>query len=146
MSMTCTILTAEALSRDLESMTSLFRRLTKPGSDFNRKLHRWMTLTPAVPEDGSIAVVREDDEIIGWARTEVWQPDAHWATLEAFVDPAHRGRGVAAFAAAGLVACCGLEDGQPVAVFAPAMLMLARRVDLHPVLFLRDHDGKWARQ
>ena len=144
--MTCTILTAEALSRDLESMTTLFRRLTKPGSDFSRKLHRWMTVTPAVPEDGSIAIVREDDEIIGWARTESWLPDTHWDTLEAFVDPAHRGRGVAAFSAAGLVASRVLPCGQPVAVFAPAMLLLARRAGLHPVLFLRDSGGKWVRQ
>lgn len=144
--MTCTILTAESLSRDLESMTSLFRHLTKPGSDFNRKLHRWMTLTPAVPEDGSIALVREDDEIIGWARTESWQPDGSWETLEAFVDPTHRNRGVSAFAAAGLVAARALGDGHPVAVFAPPMLLLARRVGLRPVLFLKDDAGKWVRQ
>lgn len=143
--MTCTILTAEALSRDLAAMTSLFRRLTKPGSDFNRKLHRWMTMTPALPEDGVIAVVREDDEIIGWARTESWQPDVSWDTLEAFVEPPHRGRGVAAFAAAGLVAALG-GDGRRVAVFAPPMLLLAHRVGLRPVLFLKDDAGKWVRQ
>lgn len=144
--MNCTVITAEVLSRDLESMTSLFRRLTKPGSDFNRKLHRWMTMTPALPEDGSIAVVREDEEIVGWARTESWQPDCSWDTLEAFVAPTHRRRGVAAFAAAGLVAARAVGDGHPVAVFAPPMLLLSRRVGLHPVLFLKDDAGKWVRQ
>lgn len=144
--MNCTTITAESLSRDLDSMTTLFRRLTKPGSDFNKKLHRWMTVTPAVPEDGSIAIVRDDDEIVGWCRTETWAPDSRWDTLEAFVEPAHRKRGVAAFAAAGLVASRRLCDGMQVAVFAPPMLLLARRAGLHPVLFLKDAAGKWVRQ
>jgi GNAT superfamily N-acetyltransferase len=138
--MNCTILTAEAFSRDLDSLTSLFRRLTKPGGDFDRKLHYWLTVAPAARGDGSIALVSEDDEIIGWCRTETWWHDEVWDTLEAFVADGHRGRGVAAFAAAGLVASGCFSGDEDIAVFAPSMLLLARRVGLHPVLFQKVND------
>ena len=149
--MTCTILAAEALSRDLESMTSLFRHLTKPGSDFNRKLHRWMTVTPALPQDGHIAIVRDDDEIVGWARTEYWSAgsdgaggDVSYDTLEAFVHPERRGCSVASFAACGLVSSVLHSNGGTVAVFHPHMLLVARRAGLWPTLFAKEND-QWVR-
>lgn len=129
----------------------LLHKLTKPGSDFHRKLTTWL-YTPARPTsaDGVISVVLDHGEVVGWARTERWSEplgaDAviHWDTLEAFVAQEYRGRGVAALAASGLYAS-RLHDGSNlVAVFHPAMLLTARRVGLSPTLF-SNVDGKWVR-
>ena len=149
--MNCTILTAEALSRDAVALRTIARHLTRPGSDFSRKLHRWIAAEPATPEDGAIAIVRDEasGEIVGWARTETWLCDTSWNTLEAFVHLGWRKRGIAAFAAPGLVASGWLPEfddaGRPtfVAVFRPAMMLLARRVGLWPRLFQRDEAGRW---
>ena len=115
-------------------------RLTKAGSDFNAKLVYWTYgRGAAVESDGSIAVVYDHGEIVGWARTETWRG---YDTLEAFVAPEHRGRGVAAFAASGLAASTLNANGGSVAVFAPSMMLVARRAGLHPELFERV-DGEW---
>lgn len=116
-------------------------RLTRPGSDFNVKLTCWTYgRGEAVETDGSIAVVYDQGEIIGWARTEVWRDRD---TLEAFVSTAYRGRGVASYAAAGLVATCLHDNGMAVAVFDPLMLLVAKRAGLIPELFQQDADGDW---
>lgn len=124
--MTCTVLPLADLD---DSMRRVIRdSLTKPASDFQKKLF-------AEELDGSIALVCRDSEIIGWARTERWQ---NHKTLEAFVDPASRNAGVAAFAAAGLVAAGAVPS--EVAVFHPHMLGVARRAGLLATLFLRERD------
>jgi GNAT superfamily N-acetyltransferase len=118
-------------------------RLTKAGSDFNGKLVYWTYgRGAAVDTDGSIAVVYDQGEIIGWARTELWRNDD---TLEAFVAPAYRGRGVASYAAAGLVSTCLHDNGMHVAVFHPLMLLVARRVGLFASLFQKAANGEWVR-
>ena len=123
---TCTVLPLAALD---EPMIRVIRdSLTKPASDFQKKLF-------AEQLDGSIALVSRDSEIIGWARSERWQ---NHQTHEAFVEPSSRGDGVAAFAAAGLVAAAAVPP--EVAVFHPHMLGVARRAGLLATLFLRERD------
>jgi GNAT superfamily N-acetyltransferase len=130
----------------------ILHRLTRNGSDFARKLTTWLyTSSKPTPNDGVIAVVEDYGEVIGWARTERWSEPLdeagsvmHWDTLEAFVAPEYRSRGVAAFAASGLYATA-LHDGtSSVAVFRPAMLLVARRAGFVPTLFDR-RDGRWVR-
>jgi hypothetical protein len=123
---TCTVLSLADL--DEPSRRVIRDSLTKPDSDFQKKLF-------AEQLDGSISLVSRDSEIIGWARSEQWQGHQ---TLEAFVDPASRASGVAAFAAAGLVAAAAVPP--EVAVFHPHMLAVARRAGLLATLFSRDRD------
>lgn len=110
-------------------------RLTRPGSDFQKVLE-------AGEPQGWIAVALDQGEIVGWCRTERWRD---WDTLEAFVDPAFRGRGVATWCAMALAASNVLteESAKFVAVFRPAMISLAARAGLHPVRFDRQGDGEW---
>lgn len=111
------------------------KNLTRPDSDFQRSL-------TANTAQGTIAICKDAGEIIGWARTERWRS---WSTLEAFVGTAYRGRGVATFCAAGLVASYPYFRGSCgyAAVFRPSMQNLARKVGVSPVLFSRMPDGKW---
>ena len=133
-----------------EQASLLLHRLTRSGGDFARKLTTWLyTTAKPTPADGTIAVVTDHGEVVGWARTERWSEPLdeagavlHWDTLEAFVAPEYRSRGVAAFAAAGLYAASLHDCGCTVAVFRPVMLLVARRAGFIPTLFeRRDRKG-----
>lgn len=113
-----------------------------PESDFSKKLASGRLSD----DDGVIAVVVTDDgQPVGWARSEPWKDDAGWGwhTLEAFVHPAYRRRGIAVFATAGLVVNVFAEEGYGCAVFSPPMLLVASKAGLHPSLFEKDRDGQW---
>jgi hypothetical protein len=142
--MNCTTLTAS----ELATPTAFYVRdhLTKPASDFRRKLTSWLygESRPG-PTDGHIALVEDHGEIVGWARTERWLvDDTLYSTLEAFVATPYRRRGIAAYAASGLYSSV-LHDYEPtVAVFHPHMLLVARRAGLWPTLFEKEA-GQWRR-
>ena len=154
--MTCRILPITDMIPTLghEQSSLLLHRLTRPGSDFHRKLTTWLyTSVKATPADGTIAVVADHGEIVGWARTERWSEPLdsrqdgavmHWDTLEAFVEPTYRSRGIAAFASAGLYATALHDAVRTVAVFRPSMLLVARRAGLCPTLFER-REGVWVK-
>lgn len=107
--------------------------LTRPESDFQRAL-------TAGTATGTIAICLDQGEIIGWARTEVWQSIP---TLEAFVSPAYRRRGVATLCAAGLRTEGVFRDHEFVGVFAPAMVSLASRLGILYASFDLKPDGTW---
>jgi hypothetical protein len=124
-------------------------KLTKPGSVFSKRL------AAREPVDGFIALLYDSGELIGWARTEPWYEETiesrraipitlSWNTLEAFVRQDYRGRGLATFAAAGLVTLPTFNDDNSTAVFAPSMMILANKVGLHPCLFRQDGE-RWVR-
>lgn len=128
--MTCTLIPAAAL--ELPDVACLTSSLTRPGSDFQNAL---LSGTAA----GTIAIARDAGRVIGWARSERWEG---WDTLESFVEPAYRERGVATFCAAGLVAAAIYENWPWCAVFRQSMVPLAKRLGLAPVHFRRV-DGRW---
>jgi len=107
--------------------------LTRPESDFQRSL-----LAGTVT--GTIAICLDQGEIIGWARSEIWQDIP---TLEAFVSPAYRRRGVATLCAAGLRTEGVFRDYEFIGVFRPTMVSLASRLGLLYASFDRNPDGTW---
>lgn len=137
--------------------------LTNAGSDFQRKLDRWLAGTVPTDEDGSIALAIDFGEVVGWCRTETWiertnptyldQGEVYcWDTephdtLEAFVAPAYRHRGIAAWCASGLAATALCDGGKVVAVFHPHMILVARRAGFHPIPFHADKaaESGWSR-
>jgi len=112
----------------------IFDHLTRTGSDFQKKLLDGDILT------GTIAICLDQGEIIGWARTELWR---EMPTLEAFVSPAYRRRGVATLCAAGLRTEGVFRDYEFVAVFRTTMALLASRLGLLYAAFDRAPDGSW---
>lgn len=130
--------------------------LTKPDSVFHERLNNIIDRIGWEPsdEDGVIATVVDRGELVGWARSEQWLEKTsdivghksveHWDTLEAFTHPDRRGEGIASLAAAGLAVHGLLRWGGDVAVFAPSMMLLARRAGLHPTLFTKV-DDEWVR-
>ena len=133
----CTVLPMSDLDA---SMRRLIRdELTKPDSDFHKSVE--------TKTDGLIAIVMDDEVVVGWARTEQWFDGngIPYDTLEAFVRPERRLQGIAAFAAAGLYSAALHDEGCTVAVFSPYMMLVARRAGLFPTLFERDGNGHWRR-
>lgn len=130
-------------SLPLRDRDAIANTLCHPGSDFHKKLTGGRELNVT---DGTILIVRADDRILGWARSEPWVDGTGWLwpTLEAFVEPTQRRSGIAAFATAGLVVNVFAEEGYGCAVFAPPMLLVAVRAGLHPTLFERS-GGEWKR-
>jgi GNAT superfamily N-acetyltransferase len=137
--MICRILPTFRL--DAAEVSWILKKLSKPGSDFQHKLAHLADV------DGHIAVVADHGEDIGWARTEHWRDHQgrDWETLEAFVAPEYRRRGLARFAAAGLAASGAIKVSS-VAVFATPMPAIATAAGLLPVSFSKDADGRWVRE
>jgi len=107
--------------------------LTRPESDFQRSL-----LAGTVT--GTIAICLDQGEIIGWARSEKWN---EIPTLEAFVSPAYRRRGVATLCTAGLRTEGVFRDHEFIGVFRPTMVSIANRLGLLYASFDRHPDGTW---
>ena len=142
------MITGEEFVADEAHRLFVANTLCKPDSIFRRRLLYGQEI------EGFISLVEDCGESIGWARTETWVepnedswragPNAlHWNTLEAFVARDYRWRGIATFAAAGLVTVA-FQDDLEVAVFHPHMMLLAKKVGLKPVLF-REKGAKWIR-
>lgn len=149
--MNCSIFPSTGLTDGtfLPSDVAAIARLTKHDSIFARRL------AAREPIDGFIALLFDFGELIGWARTEQWHEETEeswrtipitlpWNTLEAFVKQDYRGRGLATFAAAGLVTLPSFQEDNTAAVFTPSMMLLARKVGLQPTLF-REESERWVR-
>lgn len=140
------VLPLAAFASDLVDVAFVLLYLSRPRSDFSKRLLSWLQGAD-LPQDDTpkIALIRDQGEIVAWARTEPWV-DAekyNWPTLEAFVSTTHRRRGLAAAASMALAAEC--LYGHHVAVFRPEMLLVAARAGLKPTLYKQDECGAWER-
>jgi hypothetical protein len=83
----------------------------------------------------------EDADPVGWVATHVWRGVQ---TVEGFVHPLLRRRGLARISVLSLLSCGHLELRKPVAVFSPACVELAYQCGFDDVrLFQRDRVGDW---
>lgn len=132
-----------AFAKDFRELADVF---CHDGRDFQAKLRRFLAGDEPTFDDGYLALLKSEGEIVGWARSERWVEDAvhAWDTLEAFVHPNHRHRGYAALASQGL-ASGPLYGSGSIAVFAPPMLLVARRAGLCAQLFTRQRVERWER-
>lgn len=99
--MNCTVLPLRDL--DEEDRHFIVGNACKPNSDFLAKLID-KTLDD---RDGWIGIVRDQGEIVGWARTEKWEDKdsgKEFETLESFTRHQWRRRGVCKYAISGLLA------------------------------------------
>lgn len=135
--------TIGAFQKDYRELADVFCR---DGSDFQRKLRRFLDGDEPTFDDGYLALLKSEGDIAGWARSERWAEDAvhSWDTLEAFVHPNARNRGYAALAAQGLASGPLYGTGN-IAVFSPPMLLVARRAGLYAQLFARQRVERWER-
>lgn len=135
--------TLDAFRKDYRELADVF---AKDGSDFQAKLRRFLAGDEPTFEDGYLALLKDDGDIVGWARSERWAEDSvhAWDTLEAFVHPNARNRGYAALAAQGLASGPLYGTGN-IAVFSPPMLLVARRAGVYAQLFAKRTVERWER-
>lgn len=138
--MNCTVTPLHRL--DDTDLVFIATNATRRHSDF-----WWKIINNELTEaDGMIAVVRDQGEIVGWARTENWHDEPYgevWPTLEAFTREPWRRRGVCRYAVAGLLAAAALEP--PVAIFRPQMIGLCRHLGVKFVEYEHGRGG-WTRR
>lgn len=106
---------------DAESDSSIQKELDK----------RYITPTPGPHPDMSIALIWFNDELVGWVGTRLWPETfkgrrAAAQTVECFVAPEHRRKGLARLGLQALVSAGYINKAELVAVYAPEVIKLAR--------------------
>lgn len=108
--------------------------LTNEGSEFQQECSARLGMTP-------VAIVRDGSgRVLAWSATHEWNG---MQTLEGFTSLAWRRRGLAKIAAAMLAADGHLETDEPVAVFSPDYLGVARAVGFGRIKIYEQRDGNW---
>ena len=127
------IATETPMTIELEDAEYIARALCNPGSEMQRELINSTTDTPMV--------VVYDPEPIGWVATHLWRG---LQTLEGYVDPEWRRKGLARIAALTLLATGYLDRTKAIAVFSSECVTLAKSLGFQDVRqFRRNRYGDW---
>ncbi len=111
----------------------IVENLTRDGSEFQQEVqNRGGSSTP-------IAIIRSG-EILSWVATHKWRGIQ---TIEGFTRKEARRRGLARCGASLLVSCGALSHAEPVAVFSPLCIAIARCVGFRDVRLYEYRDGDW---
>ena len=109
--------------------------LCKPGSEMQREFRVGRARTPLC------ITYAGDAEPVAWIATHTWRGIQ---TIEGFVEPTLRRRGIAKVSVLALLASRQLDVRKPVAVFAPPCVELAYQCRFDDVrLFQRTPVGDW---
>lgn len=109
------------------------RALCRPGSEMQKEFIDATTDTPMV--------AFYDPEPIGWVATHLWRG---LQTLEGYVDPEWRRKGLARIGALTLIANGYLDRTKAIAVFSPECVALASSLGFADVRqFRRNRYGDW---
>lgn len=130
--MDAVVLTVATLSdQDAKVIAS---SMTRPGSDFQQEVLAKGTATP-------VAIVRDGGtRVASWAATHIWRGKQ---TLEGFTAEPLRRRGLARVAASLLVADGHINTTEPVCVFAPYCVEIARSVGCRDVRLFERRGEEW---
>jgi L-amino acid N-acyltransferase YncA len=126
-------------------VTAIYSRLSHKNSKSTSSIkpeleRRYLTLTTGRHPDMSVALIRYNEELVGWVGTRPWpekfKGDRIVAqTVECFVAPEHRRRGIARLGLQALVSAGYIDKNAPVSVYAPEVVSLATQCGCRVVLF-----------
>lgn len=126
-------------------VATICTRLSWPDSGSDSSIQkeldkRYLNPKPGPHPDMSIAMIWLNDILVGWVGTRLWpekfKGDPVTAqTVECFVDPAYRRKGLARIGLQALISADYLNRKQPVSVYAPEVVELARSCGCRVVLF-----------
>ena len=127
------IATETPMTIEIEDAEYIARALCNLGSEMQREIIESKTDTPMV--------VVYDPEPIGWVATHLWRG---LQTLEGYVDPEWRRKGLARIGALTLIATGYLDRTKAIAVFSPECITLAKSLGFSDVRqFRRNRYGDW---
>lgn len=128
----------------LTDVTAIMSRLSWPDSgstsSIQRELEkRYINKEPGQHPEMAIAFVWLNDTLAGWVGTRLWpekfKGDPITAqTIECFVDPEYRRRGIATLGLQALISTGKLDKDKFVSVYAPDAMKLAQRCGCKIVL------------
>lgn len=135
----------------LIDVTAIMTRLSWPdsgsASSIQKELHKRYVDVDAFPQpEMAIALVWVDETLAGWVGTRPWpekfKGEAVTAqTVECFVDPDYRRRGIAKLGLQALIAANKLNKHELVSVYAPEVVELARQCGCKVVIYC-ETDGR----
>ncbi len=128
----------------LTDVTAIYSRLSHNDSGSNSSIQKELDRRYIKPEDGphpdmSLAMVWYNDELLGWVGTRPW-PEKFKGnrvvaqTIECFVDPDWRRRGIARLGLQALISAGYINKKEPVSVYAAEVVELARQCGCRIVL------------
>lgn len=126
-------------------VTAIYSRLSHSDSGSDSSIQkelekRYMNPQPGPHPDMSLALVWFNEELVGWVGTRLWPEKFKGKkviaqTLECFVDPVWRRKGIARLGVGALISAGYLDKARIVSVYAPEVVHLARQCGCATVLF-----------
>ena len=126
-------------------VTTIYTRLSWPDSGSDSSIQkelekRYLSPIPEKHPEMALALVWIDDTLVGWVGNRPWpekfKGDPITAqTIECFVDPAFRRRGVAKLGLQALIAAGKLNRNDFVSVYAPEVVELAKSCGCKTVIY-----------
>jgi hypothetical protein len=125
-------------------VTAIYTRLSWPDSTSDSSIRKELEKRYVTPEPGphpemTIAVIWCNSMLAGWVGTRPWPEKFKGEiitaqTVECFVDPELRNRGFAQMGLQALITAGALKRDDPVAVYAPNVVKIARQCGCKTVL------------
>jgi GNAT superfamily N-acetyltransferase len=129
----------------LVDVTAIMSRLSWPDSGSDSSIQkeldkRYLHIQPGPHPEMAIALVWVDETLAGWVGTRPWQETfkgrpATAQTVECFVDPAYRRKGVAKLGLLSLIAAGFVDKNKLVSVYASEVITLARQCGCKVVIY-----------
>lgn len=120
-------------------------RLSWPNSGSSSSIQveldkRYFNATPEAHPEMAIALIWADDVLVGWVGTRPWpekfKGDPVTAqTIECFVDPEYRRRGIARLGLQALITAGAIKRDQLVSVYSPDVIKLAQQCGCATVIY-----------
>jgi hypothetical protein len=125
-------------------ITAIYTRLSWPESKSDSSIRKELEKRYIFPEPGphpkmAIAIIWCNSVLAGWVGTRPWPEKFKGETItaqtvECFVDPELRNRGFAKMGLQALIAAGSLKRDNPVAVYAPNVVNIAKQCGCKTVL------------
>jgi len=125
-------------------ITAIYTRLSWPDSKSDSSIRKELEKRYVAPEPGphpemAIAIIWCNGMLAGWVGTRPWPEKFKGEiitaqTIECFVDPELRNRGFARLGLQALITAGSLKRDEPVAVYAPNVVNIAKQCGCKTVL------------
>lgn len=131
-------------------VTAIMSRLSWPDSGSSSSMQKELSRRYFNPQPGQkpsmmIALVRLNDELIGWVGTRVW-PEKFKGnpimaqTVECFVDEKYRRKGIARLGLQALISAGFIDRSRPVSVYATEVVKLAESCGCRIVIYCESEE------
>ncbi len=126
-------------------VAAIMTRLSWPDSGSDSSIQkeldkRYLHIEPGPHPEMAIALIWVDETLAGWVGTRPWPEkfkgrEVTAQTVECFVDPAYRRKGIAKLGLLALIANEAIDKNKIVSVYAPEVVHLAQQCGCKVVIY-----------